>query len=72
MGVVQTKDPTKKFLQERGREIVVGALEEETDLIESFFFRQRRPGTGWRGFHRIVHLNNRAVCDREEILSADS
>jgi hypothetical protein len=57
MGVVQTKDPTEKFLEERGRKIVVGALEEEADLIESFLFRQRSPGTGWRGFHRIVHLN---------------
>jgi hypothetical protein len=57
MGVVQTKDPTEKFLQERGREIVIGALEEETDLVERFLFRQHSPGTGWYGFHRVVHLH---------------
>jgi len=58
MGIVQAKDPSEKFLQKCGRQIVVRALKEETDLVQSFLFRQCAPVTGWYGFHWVVHLSS--------------
>jgi hypothetical protein len=55
MGLVQAKDPSEKFFQKRGGKIIVGAIEEETDLVESFLLRQCASRTSWRGFHRIIH-----------------